>query len=1079
MIVLKGLFDSMSRFNTLRRFAPAVGATSFGILALSAFFAGADPKVLPKLSYNKDVRPILAENCFTCHGPDSAARKAGLRLDKPGDATTDRGGYAAIVKGFPAKSEIIKRVNGEGAIMPPQPGHKRLTAHQINVLKRWISEGAEYERHWAYITPSKPAIPVVKNKTWARNPIDNFILAKLEATGLQPAPEADKRTLIRRLSLDLTGLPPTPADVAKYLSDASPNAYEKMIDKYLATPQWGEHRGRYWLDAARYADTHGIHFDNYREMWSYRDWVINAFNKNMSFDQFTIEQLGGDLIPNHTLDQVVATGFNRCNITSNEGGAIDEEYKVLYARDRTETTSQVWMGSTLGCAVCHDHKFDPFSQKEFYGVSAFFNNTTQNAMDGNIKNTPPVIFLPTESDRPRFDALKTDVAEARKQTDERRKTARAEFEEKLNRSGVAGVSLISPKAPTENLVFQAPLAEGQGRTINAVFNGSPLQSVATAEPGWDSGQTAEKAFKRMGGSSVEFANVGDFEKDRGFSASAWVKLSDANQGGAIMSRMDDQHDYRGWDVWLQGGRLASHIINKWPENALKLTSRDPLSPNVWHHVCVVYGGKLSKESLHLYVDGEMKATDVEADALKDTIKTNVPFKIGQRSTTAGIDGTSIQDVRLYDRELSSNEVGQLGRGSRAAFLASRGSANLKPLEKDELFAGWLQANDETYKQLTAKLFTLESEQSAIRTRSTEAHVMQERDSEAMAYILARGEYDKRKDPVKPLTPEILPPMSADLPRNRLGFAKWLMQPENPLTSRVTVNRFWQELFGAGIVKSTGDFGVTGDLPTHPELLDWLSIEFREKGWDIKKFFKLMVSSATYRQSAVTTPEKTLKDPKNKWLSRGPRFRMDAEMVRDYALATSGLLVGKIGGPSVKPYQPDGVWEAVAMLGSNTRDYRRDTGDSLYRRSVYTFWKRAAPPASLDIFNAPNRETCAVRRERTNTPLQALVTLNDVQYIEAARVLAQKALVEGGPDTDAKIDYIAKRLLARSFRPEEMTVVRKSLSDLGKYYNSHDTEAGELMTTGEQVPVPPLQPTKMAAWTMLVNQLMNLDEALNK
>ena len=804
--------------------------------------------------------------------------------------------------------------------------------------------------------------------------------------------------------------------------------------------------------------------------------MISAFNKNKPFDQFTIEQLAGDLLPNHTLDQSIATGFNRCNITSNEGGAIDEEYKVLYTRDRTETTSQVWLGSTLGCAVCHDHKFDPFSQKEFYGVSAFFNNTTQNAMDGNVKNTPPVIYVPMEADRPRAEAIKTEILEAKKLVDTRRATARADFEVKLKQSGA---SLVQGKTPEEGLIFYAALNEGQGRAVETTNNGKSLRLTASSDPGWDAGHVSAKAFKRLAGSVIETSEVGDFEKDQSFTASAWIKISDANAGGAIMSRMDDRNNFRGWDVWLQGGRLASHIINQWPDNALKLTSRDPLSPNVWHHVCVAYGGKLTKESLKIYVDGEMKATDSEADALKDTIRTTVPFKIGQRNTSAGVDGTSIQEIRLYSRALDAAEVTSLVTGTRGSYLAAKGANVLTPAEKDEMFGWWLPSQDPDYRKLADSLTTLENESAMIRSRSTEAHVMQERSDEAMAYILARGEYDKRKDPVKPLTPEILPPMAAGLPKNRLGFAKWLMQPEQPLTSRVTVNRFWQELFGMGIVKTAGDFGVNGDVPTNPELLDWLAVEFRDNGWNIKKLFKLIVTSATYRQASTVTPLKARKDPKNLLLSRGPRFRMDAEMVRDYVLATSGLLTGKIGGPSVKPYQPDGVWEAVAMPGSDTRNYKRDTGDSLYRRGLYTFWKRAAPPASLDIFNAPNRETCAVRRERTNTPLQALVTLNDIQYIEAARVLAQKALTEGGATTDSQIDFIARRLLARPFRADETLVVKKSLADLTAYYEKHSVEAGDLLNTGESKPVPPLQPEKIAAWTMLTNQLMNLDEVLNK
>jgi len=1055
------------------------GAGLFSVLVAAA--AAGPPKkpaATPvRLRYNRDVRPILAENCFACHGPDSAARKAGLRLDKFAEAALDRGGHAPIVKGHPEKSELIRRVTGQGPIMPPAAGHKALTSQQIAVLKRWIAEGAEYELHWAYQPPVRPALPAVKNAAWVRNPIDRFILARLEKEGLTPAPEADRRTLARRVSLDLTGLPPEPADVEAFVRDKSPNAYEKLVDKYLGSPHWGEHRGRYWLDVARYADTNGIHFDNYREIWSFRDWVIRAFNKNMPFDEFTIEQLAGDLIPNHTLDQQVATGFNRCNITTNEGGAIEEEYRVLYARDRTETTSQVWLGSTLGCAVCHDHKFDPFTQKDFYSMTAFFNNTTEPIMDGNIQNTPPVMMVPREEDRERFAALGTEIAAAKQQAETRKQQARADFDKWV---GSADRQAIVAKLPADKLQFHAELDEGQGRDVQAALNGNTVKLAALADPVWDAGgHVAAKAFQRSKGSTIEVPAAGDFDKNQSFSCAAWVKIPSLNTGGAIVARMDDLHDFRGWDMWLENGRVGTHIISKWPENALKTVTTQPLTPGKWHHVCITYNGTANTSGVRVYVDGTARPTADQANTLKDTIRTQVPLKIGQRNTTAPVDGASLQDVRIYEKGLSPEEVALLANGTRASFLLARGADKLSASEKDELFTWWLTGADETYRGVAAKVASLQSEEQTIRSRGTEAHVMQEKSEEAMAYLLARGEYDKRKDKVTPITPSVLPPLPADLPKNRLGLAKWLVRPEHPLTARVTVNRFWQELFGQGIVVTTGDFGVTGTLPTHPELLDWLAVEFREKGWDIKRFFKMMVMSATYRQSAAVTPEKNLKDPKNKLLSRGPRFRMDAEMVRDYALAASGLLVPKIGGPSVKPYQPPGVWEAVAMIGSNTRDYKQDTGENLYRRSMYTLWKRAAPPASLDIFNAPSREVCSVRRERTDTPLQALVTLNDVQYIEAARFLAQRALKEGGATPESRIDFLAHRLLARPFRAAELSVVKRSLAELTSFYADHAKEAGELITTGESKPDSALKPEILAAWTMLTNQLMNLDEVLNK
>ncbi|MBC7808047.1 MAG: DUF1553 domain-containing protein, partial [Akkermansiaceae bacterium] len=1004
---------------------PLVFAALPLLLAFAVSAAPIKPSV-PKIRYNRDIRPILAENCFSCHGPDSAARQAGLRLDRFADATMRRGGErAAIVPGDPLGSSVVERImkpDSDGLRMPPITGHKRLTEAQTGTIIRWIADGAQYETHWSYQPPRRTALPPVKNTQWVRNPIDRFVLARLESTGLQPAPDANRRTLVRRVSLDLTGLPPDPAEVERFLRDRSPDAYEKMVDRYLASPRWGEHRGRYWLDAARYADTHGIHFDNFREMWSYRDWVINAFNRNMPFDKFGIEQLAGDLLPKPTLEQQIATGFNRCNITTNEGGSIDEEVNVMYTRDRTETTTAVFMATTAGCAGCHDHKFDPLTQKEFYSLGAFFNNFTQRAMDGNIKDTPPVVPVPRDEDRARATTLAGEIAALLGQVKARKETARPSFERWLSSANPA---TFAGTVPTKGLRLAVPLNEGAGASVVAVRDGVSASVVASAEPGWEAGQVAEKAFVRKGGSTVVLASDGDFENNQAFTCAVWVRVM-PGAGGAVIARMDDQNDFRGWDMWVENNRIGMHIISKWPSDAVKVVTREPVADGKWHQVSITYSGGMKKDAIRVYVDGTVRETDAQADALKSTIRTTVPLKIGQRSSTSGIEGMAIQDVRLYDRALADSEVRALAGGARTAYLLSRGAAKLSATEKDELFGGWLTGEDAEYKGLLAKTAEREGEQAAIRSRGTVAHVAHERDGEAMAYVLIRGEYDKRGDPVKAVTPRFLPAMPKSYPKNRLGFAKWLFLPEHPLTARVTVNRFWQELFGTGLVRTSEDFGIAGEQPSHPELLDYLAVEFRTSGWDVKKFFKTVCMSQTYRQAATLTAQKKRLDPQNRLLSRGPRFRMDAEMVRDYALASSGLLVDKRGGPSVKPYQPGGVWEAVAMPGSDTRDYKQDAGENLYRRSLYTFWKRSAPPASLDIFNAPSREGCTVRRERTNTPLQALVTMNDTQFVEAARFLAQRALTEGGPDDTKRLDFVARRLLARPLKPQERMILELGL-----------------------------------------------------
>jgi cytochrome c553 len=1042
-------------------------------------------KAVAKLGYNRDVRPILAENCFACHGPDSAARKAGLRLDQREAAIESE----VLSPGKPDDSEIIARIllpESDSGMMPPPKSHKTLTAKQKDTLKAWVAQGAEYQPHWSFLAPVKPPVPAVTDPTWVRTPIDAFVRAELEKRGLKPAPEADRRTLARRLSLDLTGLPPTPADVEAFVKDQSPNYYEAFVDKLMATPQWGEHRGRYWLDAARYADTHGIHFDNYRENWAYRDWVIRAFNENKPFDAFTTEQLAGDLLPNATLDQKVATGFNRSHITTNEGGLIDEEYLVLYTRDRTETMSQTWLGLTTGCAVCHDHKFDPVSQKDFYSLAAFFNNTTQTARDGNIKDTPPNLFVPAVEDREKFLAYADNLKAAQAKLDERKKVARQEFDVWLK---TVTADQFTP--PTAGLTFHAQFDEGKGKELASVRPGTKRTDALPAGATWVNGPTPGSkalAVKPARGTLAFPAEVGDFEADKPFTYAAWVQIPQRGQTGGVFAKMDEKDNFRGWDLYLQNDKFAAHLIHEWPGNAFKITTKNGFDPNQWHHVTVSYDGSRKPSGMTLYVNGDPQPVDVDVNGQNNpagfkgvspsqTTKTATPLVLGQRSEGAKLRQVGLTDFRLYDRALTGQEVGELSAAGKVSATLSKPAAKRTPAEVNALFDWWVTTRDATSAALAAELDKLKREEAAFRARGTVAPISVEKATPAEAFVLSRGDYDKRGEKVAADTPKSLPTFATALPRNRLGLAQWLLRTDHPLTARVNVNRFWQELYGQGLVRTAGDFGVTGEPPSHPELLDWMAEEF-ESHWDVKKFFKLMVTSATYRQAAVTTPEKADKDAGNRFLSRGPRFRMDAEMVRDYALAASGLMVPKIGGASVKPYQPDGVWEAVAMIGSNTRNYKQDTGDALYRRSLYTFIKRAAPPASMDVFNAPNRETCAVKRERTNTPLQALVTLNDVQMVEAARVLAEKALAAGTTD-DARIDFIARRVLARPFRTDEAGIVKESLTALVAEYAAKPAEAKKLIAFGESKADPKLKPEELAAWTMLCNELLNLDEVLNK
>lgn len=1032
-----------------------------------------------EISFNKDIRPLLVEHCFACHGADSAARKAELRLDRRDDAVE----HGAIVPGDVDSTVMLDRIYSDDPeeVMPPPSTKKPLSDVQKELLKQWIAAGAEYQPHWSFIPPQRPTPPAVTANGWVKNPIDTFILSRLEKEGLAPAAEADRRTLARRVSLDLTGLPPEPALVESFVADQQPEAYERLVDTLLGSLAWGEHRGRHWLDYARYADTHGIHFDNYREMWSYRQWVIDAFNRNLPFDQFTIFQLAGDIIndqepaasPERILDGRVASGFNRCNITTNEGGAIDEEYLVLYTRDRTETTAAVWMGLTAGCAVCHDHKFDPLSQKEFYEFSAFFNNTVQKAMDGNIHNTPPILSIPKPEDRDAWLRLETEVPAAKAATEARRTTARADFDAWIMD---ATPESIAASLPQDTPLLSLEMREGEGHQTRGIISGKDNDLPLSDATAWQSGPSGTTALL-LNGKAAELPNSGDFEHDHPWSATFWLKVPGNDSSYAVIARMDEAAGHRGWDVWVQGRHIAMHMIHAWPEDALKVTAKEQLRADRWTFVSVTYDGTGRPEGIKIAYDGKEQPINIEHNKLKkNSIKTSVPFTIGSRTPDGPAHAVGLASLSLWGRALSTGEVEGIARSETLTAIV-RVPADERIKAAESIYGWWLESIDAPFKALKRQAAALESQQIEVKKRGTIAHVMNEKNEMAKAFILNRGEYDKRLDEVRPDTPAVLPSFPEAAPRNRLGLAQWLLLAEHPLTSRVTANRFWQEVFGTGLVRSSGDFGITGELPSHPELLDWLAVEFRESGWDVKKLFRLMVTSAAYRQQATVTSEKLLKDSANRLLSRGPRFRMDAEMVRDYALASSGLLVQQIGGPSVKPYQPDGVWEAVSM-GGNTNKYQRDTGENLYRRSMYWFWKRSAPPTSMDIFNAPSRETCTIKRERTNTPLQALVTLNDPQFVEAARALADRALELTDKNDEARMAFIASHLLARSLAPEEVLIVTHSLADLLEWYKAHPEDAKQVIAVGDSKPRS-ANPVELASWTMLINELMNLDEVLCK
>ena len=1056
-----------------------------GSLLILTIYAQQQPAAMPKpasqkrtVDFQREIRPILSDNCFLCHGPDKGTRMMDLRLDTKEGAFTARKSGAPIVPGNPAASLLYQRIfTGDKArVMPPVHSKRALTADQKDVIKRWIEQGAPWKEHWAFAAPVRPTLPSVVNTRWAHNPLERFVRARLEAAGLQPAPEADRRTLGRRASLDLTGLPPAPEMVEAFVNDKSAQAYEHYVDRLLDSKQWGEHRARYWLDAARYADTHGIHVDNYREMWPYRDWVIGAFNRNLPFDQFVTEQIAGDLLPNPTPSQLVATGFHRCTATSNEDGAIAQEFEAIYAKDRVDTTGAVFLALTLGCATCHDHKFDPISQRDFYSMSAFFRNTVQGPFDGNISDTPPILVLPKEEDQPRWNQIKVEEERLRARMKTLRAGAETEFAEWLEGKGRR--SIATPLEPADELLAVTVAGGAPRLRIKAKAAGIALPEGVTIGEGHAPGR---QALLFSGKGTLELPNVDAIRADQPLSVAMWFFLPKAEDSFIVASQTDSASKGRGWSLDLTRRTPTFRLVGQ-GGRALTISGLiiDRLDPARWYHIAFSYDGKRTSEGFRMYINGKLAASQGSGKGgrLNGEIRTFAPFLIGSM-TDRFFDGGAIEDFRVYGRTLSDEDAALLAQWSSLEMARGKQSSELTAAERDGFRSYYFVREHGDSIDLAGEMESLEAEKLAIMRRGAVTHVQHEQSGMPSANVLYRGMYDQPRDKVMAATPSVLPPMAGSLPRNRLGLARWLADPGHPLTSRVAVNRFWQEVFGSGLVRTADDFGSQGETPSHPELLNWLSVEFRESGWDVKKFYKMLVTSATYRQAAITTPAKLEKDPENRLLSRGPRFRMDAEMLRDYALAASGLLVPAIGGPSVKPYQPDGVWEAVAMLGSNTRFYTRDAGDKLYRRSLYTFWKRSAPPASLEIFNAPTRENCTVRRERTNTPLQALVTMNDVQFVEAARHLAQRALQAEPGGVERQIRYLSARLLARDLDEREMRAATTAHQKYLRHYDTQMDEARRLIAQGESKADPAVPVAELAALTMTANQLMNLDEVLVK
>ena len=1018
-----------------------------------------------RIDFNRDIRPILSDNCFTCHGPDEQQRVNDLRLDRSEDIFADRNGHRVIVPGDVAASILHQRISSSDAEqrMPPGDSGRQLTEAQIQILAEWIQQGAEWKEHWAFVAPLRHESPEAQSNNWRRNPIDDFVLARLEQEGLQPSAEASRSTLIRRVSLDLTGLPPTPADIDAFVKDSSSDAYETVVDRLLASPHYGEHMAVRWLDAARYADTSGYQTDGPRSMWRWRDWVINAFNSNMTFDQFTIEQIAGDLLESPTLDQLIATAFNRNHRGNAEGGIIPEEYQVEYVVDRVDTTFTVWLGLTMGCARCHDHKYDPIRQKDFYQVFAYFNNIPEQGRAVKVGNSPPLIKAPLPEQQSQLAILDQKIETASK----RWQNLRSELQD-------AQRTWESRFAPAEPIDWTV----SNGIVHHFAFDGNLTDAVRNLDASFDAGPTtyANGHFGQaieMNGRSIliagDTAGFGYLDK---FSIALWIYATDDH--GTVISRMTPEEHGEGYYVELLNGHVQVNLIKRWLDDAIRVESLVSLPLRQWCHLTLTYDATRLAAGVRVYLNGEPFAMDVKLDQLNQTFALpKEPLRIGggQHPFTGSLD-----DVRIFARDLTSAEVQMLAVPQSVTDILSRPADSRTNAQHAKLTRYFLD-NDApaTIKDAEGCLADLRRKQRDLYDNLPTVMVMQELEKPRATHVLVRGQYDHPGEKVEPGVPPVFPSLPVDAPKNRLALARWLVSPDHPLTARVAVNRFWQRYFAQGLVSTSEDFGAQGESPSHPQLLDWLATEFVRLGWDIKALQKLIVTSATYRQSSNVTEELRQRDPENRLLARGTRTRLPAETIRDQALFISGLLTNRIGGPSVKPYQPEGLWQEIA---SDT-EYTQAHGEDLYRRSLYTYWKRTVAPPTMVTLDATSREACTVQRARTNTPLQALALMNDITFVEAARVFAQRVMADINGPAEDRLQHAFVMATARTPRPEELEVLKRRFQKSLEVFRSNPAAASELVRVGEFPLHETLDIGELAAFTTVTSLILNLDEVVNK
>jgi hypothetical protein len=1062
--------------------APAAGQASAPAVRAGVAAGAADTR---RIDFTYQIRPLLSDRCFRCHGPDAGKRKAKLRLDtregmlrKVEDAGK---GWAVVKPRDPGRSELIRRIftDDEDDRMPPPESHLTLSAAEKALLERWVVEGADYRPHWSLVPVHAVGIPELRDGTAPANPIDAFVRTRLEAEGLTPAPEASPDIAIRRLALNLTGLPPAPADLDAFLADRSPDAYARVVEQYLASPAYGERMAMDWLDLARYADTYGYQADIDRDMSAYRDWVIDAFNRNLSYDQFLTWQLAGDLLPNPTREQRIATAFNRLHRQTNEGGSIEEEYRTEYVVDRVNTFSTAMLGLTMECARCHDHKFDPITQRDFYSMFAFFNNIDESGLYSHFTNaTPsPSLLLWTPEKEAQHDLLTGRIAAAEARLEAVSQSARPAFNSWLETAQVfAGRPPLERRVPAGRRVASraitrpAPIAHLELNMVNGETTPDRVSTVsAQLQDGpmlVHEGSTA--ALRFSGDNQVVHPGVREFSRTDPFSLSLRLKPT-ATQDRAIVvhqSRAWSDAGSRGFELTLDRGRPFFGLIHFWPGNAIAVRAKQSLPVNQWSRLIVTYDGSSRAAGIRLYLDGRRLETDVVRDrlykdigygpAMGDRASEKHPFTIGARFRDSGFKDGLIDDLQVFDTCLTAAEVVSAVRRDRRDPAA---------------FEHFLAREHHPYISAVAELRRLRAEENTLVSDVPEIMVMAEMRQPRPAHRLKRGAYDAPEEIVPRDTPASLPPFPRNQPRNRLGLARWLTDRTNPLAARVVVNRIWRMHFGRGLVATQEDFGSQGKLPSHPELLDWLAGRFMDDGWDVKALHRLIVTSQTFRQASQGAGGSARRDPDNELLARGPRTRLMAEQIRDSALAASGLLNRAIGGPSVKPYQPAGLWEQ----SGTGKTYKQDTGAALYRRSVYTFWRRTSPPPSMVTFDAVSREVCTARRDVTATPLQSLVLLNDPQFVEAARVLAAQLLTRFRNDEAARNREAFRALIGRTPDDVESGILARLFAEQKDLFVRHSDEAAKLLAVGESKSDETLPRADFAAMTTVVNAIMNYDE----